>query len=1027
MQFSTSVKKPHNPEQIILGTALEGLYKKLDMGNLQNFKIVTLLSLIVMTAMQIAQMIFTTTTEMDEEESQRVYLLSVVPIFLLALLLTIGCFPPRKVSVALIVSTIVLASISVYFIEIQKIRSKSDFNFTLGAFLSFANANMKKMDHRGFRKTLITIFFLAYEFIRTGSAPTPETLVLSIGLIISTALVDIQSQKHMKQVLTYFASRERESLQYQDILKSLPNGIVILDHDLVIYANDCVKKTLEVDDNYSVKKAFESIFINESAQPSDNERKIPIGQNNKEDIPHNKDAVNVSHNPSIEPKSCIPASPNESLHHLVNKDNEEKFVRSKPNFRDNRGRSTHLFSFGTHFQNALPALLREKLSSLQNQEVRTLRYDKDFNHLGHNIDSFYSIPQTPLEGDHQPCDEPADSPTHKGPFSRIFRESGYLKGMGYPETRSPLQPRTCASGSVSATASQTPSSIGTLSQFLAKSVEENRDFSNRVDQEAMLEIHYQLPKAKFAGRSKQKVLDIDVARIKGFRDGKDVTLLMVTDKSYEITLGELIQLNTSKSAILAYLCHEVNTPLNIIQLILDSLKEEINPTVYNEAIQPCIDATHAMKFTMMNIIWYSKLENKEITLETSVTDINSTVQSVSQLFRSSAKEKQIEFVCDTDPNEQNYAKVDPDVLKQIVFNLISNAIKYTSKGKVEVKVTRTNVFEESYATITVTDTGKGMTREELEVAGTIKTEEYIGRVGSENTGIGLGLTVTKKLIECISPRGRGGLEMTSKVGEGSTFSFDLKVISSELPEVTTYILDQRERERARTSLILAQVNSRRDRRGQTTPSSNPHEIEIVPYRTRSENPKRNCNGFGEEKKEIASIDEIPNEEDVKEEAKIHIEIKEDGQHIQEIQIPEEPCECFEILLVDDNDFNLMALEMQLNNTGFKIGKAHDGQQAIDVLESRCSQGHVKADRCVTIFMDMNMPVMDGLTCTRILKQKMKDKLMKYIPVVLNSANSVALSNIGEDPVLFDAVAPKPLDKHKILDLINQCMSLTGPL
>ena len=146
----------------------------------------------------------------------------------------------------------------------------------------------------------------------------------------------------------------------------------------------------------------------------------------------------------------------------------------------------------------------------------------------------------------------------------------------------------------------------------------------------------------------------------------------------------------------------------------------------------------------------------------------------------------------------------------------------------------------------------------------------------------------------------------------------------------------------------------------------------------------------------------------------------------EVVLSHEPCECFEILLVDDNDFNLVALEMQLNNTNFTVGKARDGQQAIDLLESKCSQNHIKSDRCVSIFMDMNMPVMDGLTCTKILKQKMKENKIKYIPVILNSANSVALSSIGEDPNLFDAVAPKPLNKLKILDLINKCINMKGP-
>ena len=132
------------------------------------------------------------------------------------------------------------------------------------------------------------------------------------------------------------------------------------------------------------------------------------------------------------------------------------------------------------------------------------------------------------------------------------------------------------------------------------------------------------------------------------------------------------------------------------------------------------------------------------------------------------------------------------------------------------------------------------------------------------------------------------------------------------------------------------------------------------------------------------------------------------------------CECFDVLIVDDDNFNLTVIETFINMypKPYRIKKAFNGMNCISTLERHCSKCKLQLSQsCILIFMDINMPFMGGHECGRVLKERMKNNIMKYIPIIANSANTAEMT--GKLPHYFDDMIPKPIQRLELFAFLQK--------
>ena len=231
-----------------------------------------------------------------------------------------------------------------------------------------------------------------------------------------------------------------------------------------------------------------------------------------------------------------------------------------------------------------------------------------------------------------------------------------------------------------------------------------------------------------------------------------------------------------KEEFLANMSHEIRTPLNAITGFLAQLqKTSLDPDqhLYVNTIGSSSD--HLLSI-VNDILDLSKIESGKLTIEKQPFTIKKVMQTVVDVMRVKAQEKNITISREVDSDLDLTLLGDAHRLRQILFNLVGNAVKFTEQGGVSVRarakeVTETHVSVE----FLVQDTGSGIATNQLEhIFGAFNQED--GFAGQRYGGTGLGLAICKKLIELQD----GWITVESVVGQGSTFSFQLNLPISEV-------------------------------------------------------------------------------------------------------------------------------------------------------------------------------------------------------------------------------------------------------
>jgi len=518
-------------------------------------------------------------------------------------------------------------------------------------------------------------------------------------------------------------------------------------------------------------------------------------------------------------------------------------------------------------------------------------------------------------------------------------------------------------------------------------------------------------------------------RLQGvFAAARDVTERRLLDQVLEERTAELEnaktvaeEANQAKSDFLSNMSHEIRTPMNvIIGMSHLALKTKMTPR-QRDYVKKIMGSSRHLLNIINDILDFSKIEEGKLTIESTEFELDKVLDNVANLIAEKCTTKGLELVFDIDREVPPFLIGDPLRLGQIMINYSNNAITFTEQGEINIFV---RLLAQTATEVTiycaVRDTGIGLNQEQVarlflrfSQADTTTTREY--------GGTGLGLAISKRLAEMMA--GEVGVE--SEPGKGSTFWFTARLgrglgqprqleLSADLQGTRVLVVDDNANacevlgELLRTMrLEVDQVDSgqaaidavdRADQAGQ------PYAIVFLDWQmpdmdgnqtARKLKKFRGCphlvlvTAFGREdvikKAESSGIEDIlikPVNPSLLFDSVLRI-LKSNEE--VDRAAPEAPTETFEqlatiagsrILLVEDNILNQEVATELLRYAGFVVDLAENGRIALD---------RIRTTPYALVLMDMQMPVMDGLTATLELR---KEERFQDLPVVAMTANAM---------------------------------------
>lgn len=232
----------------------------------------------------------------------------------------------------------------------------------------------------------------------------------------------------------------------------------------------------------------------------------------------------------------------------------------------------------------------------------------------------------------------------------------------------------------------------------------------------------------------------------------------------ELQKSKAIQASKSKSEFLANMSHEIRTPMNGVMGMAQVLMRRNLPKKETQFAELIYESGSALMTILNDILDFSKIEAGRIELDPARFNLPKTINNVNALLVNSAENKGIKLRMQLQSGMEPYLVGDAGRLRQILINLIGNAIKFTHEGGVFVHVAMQNVDQANRLIITIQDTGIGISKPNLETI-----FEKFSQADSSITrifgGTGLGLSITKSLIDAMG----GTINVKSEVGKGSSF------------------------------------------------------------------------------------------------------------------------------------------------------------------------------------------------------------------------------------------------------------------
>ncbi len=517
----------------------------------------------------------------------------------------------------------------------------------------------------------------------------------------------------------------------------------------------------------------------------------------------------------------------------------------------------------------------------------------------------------------------------------------------------------------------------------------------------------------------------------------------LNDKQYAMEASE------AKSMFLANMSHEIRTPLNGIVGFTELLKDTELHDEQREFIDIIEKSSENLLEIINNILDLSKIESNKLEIEEIVFNPIDEFESAVEVYGVRASEKHIDLACYVDPSLERPLKGDPTKIKEVVINLLSNAVKFTNSGgaiSVDIRRVECDTLNRTRIRFQVKDNGIGVTSEQksrifeaFSQADTSITRKY--------GGTGLGLTISSRFVELMGSK----LDIESEPGNGTTFFFTLEFeeietlndpLKGSFSNINAVILESPSKKKLQNTYLKEYL----DYFGVSYTSF--HTLDELKMLERQVNYDLlfvdNDYTTDEELMEYAS-----SQEQLVLITKSFYMKKIDGMGIDLFKVLYEPLnstkirstldsydvEAFSnrkakvsrrkkfdeknsrfaanVLVAEDNVINQKLIRRTLEDLGLEITIANNGLEA---FEKR------KNGNFDMIFMDIQMPVLDGIEATQEILDFEEDYGQNHVPIIALTANALKGDRERFMAAGMDEYTTKPLVRSEIISLLNNFLS-----